>query len=156
MWAVHTFREVGILVPGFAVRERNFWLFPMMYEPAMRRLLLEILWVKGVQGFIGSTQIEYVGDCEGFDPCPLGKGLLDSFVFMPIQPGVKDLDFRNIVLRIIEAHKHVGYVMNQRNIPKSPFIVRMEIESKNFAEQEEKRKASNINYQKEKASLARL
>jgi len=55
MWAVHTFREVGILVPGFAVRERNFWLFPMMYEPAMRRLLLEILWVKGVQGFMGST-----------------------------------------------------------------------------------------------------
>lgn len=77
------FTKAGIFVPGYKIRNRSFWLFPIVVPN--RYLFNDFLYNKGINTMRGATQLTLVGsDSPLYKQADNAKWLIDHVIYMPL------------------------------------------------------------------------
>ena len=79
--------SAGFFVPGSKIKNRNFWLFPVMIEN--KELFKEYMLLKGVVPFSNSSQMSSVKPHSSkYKPAPHAEWYKDRLLGLPLHPAV--------------------------------------------------------------------
>jgi dTDP-4-amino-4,6-dideoxygalactose transaminase len=113
---VEELTKAGIFVPGYKIKKRGFWLFPIIVPNKV--LFAEYLNARGVCAYRGATQLRYVTPLKGYKDCPNSKWFMDNVIYLPLHSSVNDKDFNGIIKRTAESYKFLMKYLSNPNVPK--------------------------------------
>ena len=89
--AVDVLTKAGILVPGNKIKQRGFWLFPIIVPN--RVMFAAFLNKRGVCAYRGATQLTYVKPFKGYKDCEKSKWFMEHVIYLPLHGSVPDDHF---------------------------------------------------------------
>lgn len=100
--------QAGVNVPGRDCKNRTFWLYPIITENP--KLAFEILNARGIDAYLGATQLDLVESPIGFAykyPTKT-KEFFQKIIYLPLHRNVPPAAIQKIVQETIQVCKLVN------------------------------------------------
>ena len=96
----------GIICPGYKIRERHFWLYPVLVPDI--NLCQRLLVTQGIDAYLGATQLKVIQPPSGnYYDIEKTKDFFEQIIYLPIHKGVPREDINKIARETINIIKYV-------------------------------------------------
>ncbi|KAL4471978.1 hypothetical protein ABPG72_018480 [Tetrahymena utriculariae] len=116
------FTSNGVTVPGRACKNRTFWLYPIITENP--KLVFEILNARGVDAYLGATQLDLVESPIGsqYKYPQKTKDFFQKIIYLPLHRNVPPVEVNKIVQETIQVCKLVNDIEKDKKNKARPSL----------------------------------